>query len=146
MGAKGINKGRNAEREIVGLLQPILDYAWGTIKLEAPQLQRRGLGFSGQDIVGLEWLALEVKFHAKPAIESWWEQCVEQSKRRNGGRATPVLAYKTNFKPWRVRMPGFAASDVMHACIVDIDWESFEYWFYKRCLVDVEKESDRRAL
>jgi Holliday junction resolvase len=143
--AHSLNKGRNAEREVVNLLQPILDHAWSIARLEAPKLQRRGLGFSGQDIIGLDWLALEIKFHAKPHVDMWWKQCVEQAGRINGGMAEPVLCYKTNHKPWRVRMYGCAGQRVMRPCIVDISWEDFEWWFFQRCQKDVEKECDKRA-
>ncbi len=145
MGAKGIDKGRAAEREVVNMLQEILDYCWGTVKLEAPRLQRRGLGFAGQDIIGLEWLAIEVKFHKQPQVETWWKQCVEQAKRINGGMAEAVLAYKTNHKPWRVRMMGRLGADGRRYAVVDISWDDFGWWFHDKVMKEVDKECDRRA-
>lgn len=134
-----LNKGRRAEREIIALLQPILDHVWAEAGYDPPQLERRTLGLSGEDIQGLEWLSLEVKHRETLAIEQWWKQTVQQSRKRNGQDAVPALVYKKNHVPWRVRMYGTAGEgDKAHGCIVDISWEDFEWWFYykatERCI------------
>lgn len=130
MGAKGINKGRQAERDVVNLIQPVVDHAYYQFGMDPPKMERRGLGLSGKDIEGLEWLSLEVKFHAKPHIDQWWEQCVEQAKPFNDVVPVPVLCYKSNFKPWRVRMWGNAGTEIAHPCIVDIDTQDFCWWLH----------------
>jgi len=100
---------------------------------------------AGQDITGLEWLSLEVKHRETLQVDKWWEQTTEQAKRRNGEGVTPVLIYKRNHVPWRVRMPGYASSEVQHPCIVDISFEDFQYWFYHRAVKAYSEECDHRG-
>lgn len=69
----------------------------------------------GHDILGLDGWALEIKRYKKVKesdIESFWKQAVEQAKRVG---AEPVLAYREDFRSWRVRIPwGF---------MMDGDWD-----------------------
>lgn len=127
-----LNKGRRAEREIIALLQPILNHVWNEQKLDPPQLERRTFGLSGEDIQGLEWLSLEVKHREVFALDQWWAQTVKQSKKRNGQDTIPALVYKRNHAPWRVRMFGTVGLSCPYSCIVDISWEDFEWWFYQQ--------------
>lgn len=101
-GAK--NKGANAEREVAKLFQPILNEEYAKIDKEAPEMKRnleqtRGGGY---DLVGLDWLALEVKRQENLSIPAWWRQTLKQSSEGQ----TPVLIYRQNNKPWKVIMMG----------------------------------------
>ena len=67
----------------------------------------------GHDILGLEGWALEIKRYKvvkESDVTKFWEQAVEQAKRVG---AAPVLAYREDFRSWRVRIPwGFAMQDM----------------------------------
>lgn len=86
-------KGANAEREVAALLQPTVDRAYmetlGITLGEVPKLQRNLLQTreGGYDLVGLDWLALEVKRQEavgtggirKGHLRQWWAQTVASS-------------------------------------------------------------------
>jgi hypothetical protein len=83
----------------------------------------------GHDIVGLEWLALEVKHHETLNITQWWLQTKKQAT--NG--KTPVLMYKQNNVKWRVMMFGYlGAGSERVRCPVDISLEAFMAFFKAR--------------
>ncbi len=103
-------KGKTAEREVIGLINPALENAWRQVITDypllpvgsLPKLQRNTLQSDdgGYDIVGLAWLALEVKNQKAAALNNWWKQCVEQASEGQ----VPVLWYRMGGAPWRVRM------------------------------------------
>lgn len=102
-----VHKGKEAEREIVRLLQPKVESAYEQVRKHlptavTPRLQRNTLACDGggYDVVGLSWLALEIKNHKAPAVNDWWAQCLRQA--RPGQE--PVLVYKKTGGPWRVRL------------------------------------------
>ena len=99
MGSMQRNKGANAEREFVKILQPVVDRVFGSgqVMMARNLMQTRDGGF---DIAGLEWLALEIKRQETLSLAAWWEQAVRQA----GEDRVPVLAYRQNGKKWRVRM------------------------------------------
>lgn len=132
-------KGKRAEREAVKLLQPIINEVYGKYGLEIPELQRNQMQShkGGYDIVGLEWLALEVKHQETLHISDWWSQTVRQA----GEERTPVLIYKQNRVKWRVVMYGFlpAGGDWIDwpRTPVDITLEAFLTYFRVRLLQEV---------
>lgn len=90
-------KGRTGERELINSLAPLVG-----LDLTRNLVQTRE---GGHDILGLPW-ALEVKRYrvAKPADKaSWWEQALEQAG--NCG-LRPAVAYREDFRPWRVIVRG----------------------------------------
>lgn len=109
-------KGANGEREVAALLQPVVDKAYmetlGITLGEVPKLQRNLLQTreGGYDLVGLDWLALEVKRVEalgvggirKGHIRQWWAQCVASATRGK----EPVLIYRPNGWTWTIRMYG----------------------------------------
>lgn len=98
------NKGQRGEREVIKLLQPIVDRAYKSYPAfgAPPRLQRNTLqsDFGGYDVIGLEWLALEVKFQESLSINQWWKQTEKQAKEGQ----EPVLFYRQSYKPWVVMM------------------------------------------
>lgn len=89
-------KGAKGEREVASLLQPTVDRAYmetlGITLAEVPKLQRNLLQTreGGYDLVGLDWMALEVKRVEalgkggilKGHIRGWWSQCVTSASRQ----------------------------------------------------------------
>jgi hypothetical protein len=128
-------KGISGEREIIDTLQPVVTELYEVFGREAPRLQRNTLqsDVGGCDIVGLEWLSMEVKFYAQllpAAIEGWWRQTVEQA-----GPKLPILFYKKNRGPWHVRMEGVLVCCGLRgsvSAVVTVDMTTFVQWFRNR--------------
>lgn len=130
-------KGKRGEREVVKLLQPIVDKVFGDRGLEVPVLYRnQNQSFQGgYDIDGIDWIALEVKFQETMQINKWWEQTVRQS---SGGQV-PVLIYRKTRMKWRVMMFGYLdCGGVRVKAPVDIALESFLVYFETRMVEVLE--------
>lgn len=54
----------------------------------------------GYDLVGLDWLAVEVKRHETLNVTGWWKQTVEQAKPDQ----IPFLMYRQNRTEWKFRV------------------------------------------
>jgi hypothetical protein len=121
-GLMSLNKGKRGEREVVKLLQAVVDKVHNekSSGLDCPRLQRNTLQSDkgGFDIVGLDWLAVEVKYHETLAVKQWWQQTVKQAKPGQ----QPVLFYRKSRSPWHVvtlvQLPG---SGRMVKGTVDLD-------------------------
>jgi hypothetical protein len=116
------NKGKRAEREVVEMLQGVLNEVH--LDGEVPRLQRNTLQSDGggADIAGLEGYAIEVKHCETFNLDGWWRQCLEQA----GRSKVPVLFYRRNHAPWRVRTwgtlstgGGFGLKTVVDVAVVD---------------------------
>lgn len=142
------NKGKRAEREVVNMLQPVLDAAYrDAVNDVAPILQRNTLQSDrgGYDIVGLDWLALEVKHHetvTPSLVDKWWLQCSEQAHGKVG-----VLFYRKNGVPFRIRLRAGIALDesrvAIHSGVIDVDEETFLWVLYKMIVQRLEKATTR---
>lgn len=99
------DKGQRAEREAIKLLQPIIDEEFQKQGKESPLLQRNQMQShkGGYDIVGVDWLALEIKHQETLQLQQWWSQTTGQA----GGDKEPILMYKQNRVKWRVVMYGY---------------------------------------
>lgn len=113
-------KGMQGEYEVRDLLQVEVNKIYeewnsnlvlGIGRIEPPTLRRnleqRRSG--GSDLDGLSWLALEVKRQENDSmINQWWDQCKSAAVNDRGVYVkTPVLIWRQNHCPWRVRMFGF---------------------------------------
>lgn len=91
-------KGASAERELIKELSQYLgDDLVAPLKRNLEQTR-----VGGHDIVGLDGWALEVKRYRQireSDIARFWEQAVEQAERIG---VNPVLAYREDFRSWRV--------------------------------------------
>lgn len=139
-GLSSLRKGKQNEREVKNLLQAAVDsVAVDYPELTAPSLQRNTLqsAIGGYDIVGIDWLALEVKAHATLNVNSWWKQTVQQA----GPGQLPVLAYKITRRGWWVvtemQLP---VADKTFKCRAEITMESFLVYFKARVRADFEAQ------
>lgn len=137
MGSMAKNKGANAEREVAKILQPIIDEVYESVGLESPIMKRnleqtRGGGY---DLVGIKWMALEVKRQESLNIEAWWRQTVKQTLPGQ----VPVLMYRQNNKKWKVVMKGAIRSSKTSAVAmrVEISLIDFLKWFRAKALNEV---------
>lgn len=136
------SKGQRGERAVIGALQPVVDRVYTEAGKEPPLLQRNTLQShkGGFDVVGVEWLAIEVKNQETDHVDQWWAQTVAQA----GGR-TAVLFYKKNHVAWRVRIEVLMLLPQKEKRFyiktpADIDMESFLRWFYFRLKYTLESK------
>lgn len=136
-GAFACSKGKRGEREVVKLLQPIVDKVFGDRGLEIPKMFRNQnqSALGGYDIDGIDWLALEVKRQENLSINSWWKQAVRQASMEQ----VPVLIYKQNHKKWKVQMFGYLDCGGMRVKTkVEITLEAFLIYFETRMVQVLE--------
>lgn len=135
------DKGKRGERDVIKLLQPIVDNAYTEAGLAPVTLQRNTLQSDngGFDIVGLEWLALEVKNQERLNIAQWWQQTVNQAK----DEQEPVLLYKVSRSGWRVRMFGrLLTNDKRIRLPVDIAFDGFALFVAVRIAESLQRLED----
>jgi Holliday junction resolvase len=96
------SKGARGEREIVQLLQPVVNLVYGDMGRVPPTLQRNTIQShkGGYDLVGVDWMAIEVKRCETLSLNAWSSQCIGQAKEGQ----TPILFFKQNNQKWRVMM------------------------------------------
>ena len=87
-GRSSKNKGANAEREVAAII-----LAATGVEVKRNLEQTRGGGY---DLVGIDWLAIEVKRQEKLALPAWWRQTLAQSEPDK----IPCLVYRQNRKAW----------------------------------------------
>lgn len=128
------DKGKRGERLVIDWLQPIVDEVCDELGKSRVALQRNTVQSDegGSDIVGLRWLAAEVKnveSQTPGNLLAWWAQCVDQAEEGQ----TPVLFYTKARAAIRVRMWGWVGGHFDglkicpgHACLVDLSAEDFE--------------------
>jgi hypothetical protein len=132
------NKGANGEREVVKLLNGIIERVlssqeWdiGIIETARKCIQRNQnqSAVGGSDLNGVFGLAFEVKRCEQLHIEAWWKQTVDQAIRNN---EMPVLIYRQSHQPWRVIMNGSAILPGKRTTAVrmEIEEKDFVVWFY----------------
>jgi hypothetical protein len=126
-GHRSRNKGKRGEREVIGLMQLTVFEIYKAHELECPRLQRNTLQSDrgGYDIVGIDWLALEVKYQETLQLDKWWKQTIEQAM-----KGEPVLVYRSNHQPWRVMMHALLGGPGAGVTVpVIVDFDSFLRWF-----------------
>ena len=130
------NKGQRGEREVIALLQPVIDKAYGEAGMEAPVLKRNLMQTQdgGFDIVGLNWMALEVKYQEAENLTAWWAQATRQAMVKGTLVKDPVLIWRKNGAKWRVKMlaPVAIGDRVKVRMPVVISVEDFLVWLYYR--------------
>lgn len=134
-------KGANAEREVCSILQPIVTKVYASKGLEPPVMERNLMQSrnGGFDIVGIGWLALEIKRHETLQINQWWDQTKRQAKQGQ----LPVLLYRQNRVKWRCMMFGLLAiaPDKRIKCPVDVSLEAFLIFFETKLVHQLEVEN-----
>lgn len=138
------SKGQRGERAVAELLNVIIANLCIRLSImPIPKLSRNLVQTQngGHDLVGLDWLAIEVKWYAeiKSHLPRWWAQCLRQAE---AVKAEPILIYKANGSKWQVRMWGRLEIEPGRRLRVpvDISWDDFAVWFEKRCEVELKKK------
>lgn len=138
------NKGRMGEREIINLLQPVVNQVYEAHGLEPVRLQRNLLQSDkgGDDVHGLAWLSIEVKRREGGTVDSFWAQCVKQAKAKD---AFPVLLYRRNGQAWQAVLYGglfVVHRNTYRSARVTVGMADFLVWFRMAlsCALDAERE------
>jgi len=106
-GRRSRNKGARGEREVIGLLQPVVDAVCeekGQPRLVLRRNADQRWAEKQYDLIGVPWVALEIKrVENLGGRGSWWKQVLAAT----GKNQYPVLAYRQNHQKWtfRVRVP-----------------------------------------
>jgi hypothetical protein len=136
-------KGKRGEREVCKMLQPIVDKVYLERGLDIPKLERNLMQSmkGGHDIVGLDWMALEVKHCEVLSLNSWWEQARRQAAKRK----VPILLYRKTRCAWwcmvNGRIPiGFEGVGGWVKAPVTISLADFLVYFEKRMIYEIEKD------
>lgn len=128
------SKGKRGEREAINkVMQPIVDKVYKRYGVPAPTLSRnlQQWDAGGYDVVGLDWLATEIKFCETFQLKKWWEQTLRQTKRGQ----VPLLLYKKNRKKFKAMtwgmMPSFTPTSRVEVLKLPVILEltEFDYWF-----------------
>lgn len=133
MGINVVTKGKAGEREVVKLLQPMVDEVYNGLDLEPPQMLRNQMqsAVGGFDLEGLPWLAVEVKRRETLDLNSWWNQVLKAA----GGAREPVVIFRQNRCKWRVLMWAYVwTGGSNHQRVrVEVSYDDFCVWFKARC-------------
>lgn len=133
MGISIRSKGQRAERAVADLLNSIIVKVYGTTEVKLSRnLTQTQIG--GHDLVGLDWLAIEVKHQETVCLEQWWAQAKRQAAAhslRSNLKTIPILIWKQNRVKFKVRMPGrLQILNGIHVDTpVDIELPAFLLWF-----------------
>jgi hypothetical protein len=138
-----VNKGKGGEREVATLLNGIvvevmtaMAYPAEDIEAASKTVQRNQnqTAVGGCDLSNVFGMAVEVKRQEQLSINTWWKQCVTSAERNN---ELPVLMYRQNRKPWKVRtyawlaLPGSSpgAWNRQQMIVAEFDLDTFKGWF-----------------
>lgn len=136
------DKGKRGEREVADLfidtMRKVEDALWlPDDKRHSEAVKRNTLQSDrgGFDLVGIPLLACEIKRCETLALNTWWQQTVEQAAKIGGGM--PVLFYRQSRQPWRVRThvslcyPGYPAAQWVLADMLATDFMAWYGELYK---------------
>ena len=97
-------KGAAAEREVAKIHNLFFEQHGLVDSTGKPLILKRNLmqtAQGGYDLIGVSFLALEVKRKEKLSLPEWWRQTTKQA----ACGQSPVLWFKQSRKPWRVILP-----------------------------------------
>lgn len=136
----GINirqKGQSGEREVADMLNFII---YSVMKemgfpeadclkgMAAVQRNQNQSAVGGNDLTGTFGFSIEVKRQEQLSVGTWWAQCVAAAAKFS---EVPVLLYRQNRKPWRVRslvwlpLPGGKQTQI----VAEFGIDEFKAWF-----------------
>lgn len=127
------NKGQRGEREAAALLMKwaaevvgmLREYGYEVPDVELVRnLNQARVGSDGSyDLVGLDWLALEVKRQEALNVNAWWDQTVRQC----GEGQVPLLMYRQNNQRWRFMTKLDVVAGVTVVVTMDMD-NAYVWW------------------
>jgi hypothetical protein len=136
-------KGADAEREVAKMLNAIIvevatAMGYPPEQVEAArrcvQRNQNQTAVGGCDLTNVFGIAIEVKRQETLSLGTWWQQCVAAAERNN---ELPLLIWRQNKKPWRVRTYGWLALpgsepgswSRQKMIVAEFDIDTFKSWF-----------------
>lgn len=134
-------KGAEGERQVYKMLNEIIVEVMVAMGFPAEEVEKaktmvqrnqNQTAVGGCDLTNTFGMAIEVKRQEQLAINTWWEQCKKSAEKNN---ELPVLIFKQNRKPWRIRTFGFLHAPGSNGgwtsvqAVVEIDEPTFKTWF-----------------
>lgn len=133
-------KGASGEREVIKIMQEIVDEVYAQMGRTAPRLERRQVSLGrfvrkGADIDGLPWASIEVKRQEDlRGLEGWWRQCTGACREGQ----IPILIWRVNNGKWTVRFkPYLAIAKVRIRATVTVDIDTFLVYFRERLKYEI---------
>lgn len=143
MGINVRQKGASGEREVAKMLNDIITSVMTAMAFPPDQIEaaakcvqrnQNQTAVGGCDLSNVFGMAVEVKRQENLSVPAWWRQCVASAERNN---ELPVLIYRQNRKPWRVRtyawlaLPGSEPSSYNRQAMIvaEFDEDTFKSWF-----------------
>lgn len=159
------DKGQRGEREVIKVLQPTVSKVYIEAGMQPPDMARNlsQTREGGFDIVGLDWLALEVKYQEGEQVNKWWMQTCRQAGvsvygvtedtssttgevAKSSGKGsrimtrTPILFYRANREQWSVMLLGRLFTEKSQIRTpVRVNLAQFLPWFELKLREEVDK-------
>lgn len=128
MGRMSRNKGKRGEREVLGVMQTVIDRvskAHGLAPMYRLQRNTMQSDGGGYDLHGVPWLAPEIKRVERLQVSKWWRQACGQAN----DRQMPVLLWRQNKGEWHARVRDARGTR-------DMDLREFMRWFERHLIAD----------
>jgi hypothetical protein len=134
-------KGAEGERQVYKMLNDIIvevmtGMAFPSEEIEKArkmvQRNQNQTAVGGCDLTNTFQLAIEVKRQEQLCIPEWWRQTVKSAEKNN---ELPVLMFRQNNRPWRIRTYGFLHAPAANGgwtsvqAVVEFDEPTFKLWF-----------------
>jgi hypothetical protein len=137
MGINVRTKGATGEREVADMLNFAIYTAMKEMGyteeqclkgMTTVQRNQNQSAVGGNDLTNCLGMSIEVKRQEALAVPTWWRQTVAAAE-RNG--ELPVLLYRQNRKPWRVRtlVSANLPDGAQVQLVGEMDIDSFKAWF-----------------
>jgi hypothetical protein len=144
------HKGRRGEQEVAILLRGWINEVYEELGLplaDMPKIERNLMQVGGmhrsvgqQDLIGLDWIAVEVKRVENEGgyqMREWWEQAKSQAH----GAQEPILFWRLNGRTWNIKMYAFMmAGDTKIRAPVVITDNIFAVWFKHKLKSEILKQ------
>lgn len=132
-GRSSRNKGARGEREMIAVLQPIVDRVCdecGQPRFEIRRNYTQRFQAKECDLIGIPWMSFEVKrVENLSGMGGWWRQTLKATREGQ----VPVLFYRQNHKGWKVRFRvALDAGRYKVRSTVTVDLATFLVWFEHR--------------
>lgn len=147
------NKGQRGEREAAALLmgwskevvQTMREYGVEVPDVELVRnLNQARVGSGGSyDLIGLDWLALEVKRQETLNVSAWWAQTVRQ---KQPGQIA-FLMYRQNNRKWQFMVEiksahyGKPGSSAVCELVVTMDEQQAKVWYNTQLWLELQKQN-----
>ena len=157
MGINPRTKGAEGERQVYKMLNQIIVEVMTGLAFPPDEIEKaknmvqrnqNQTAVGGCDLTNTFGMAIEVKRQETLSIPEWWRQTTKSAEKNN---EIPVLMFRQNNKPWRIRTYGFLHAPGSNGgwssvqAVVEIDEATFKTWFRAWVTGKLQNGSDYRT-